>query len=90
MMKYISARTWRDLTDKHLYHEGDFFPFDGRDVPEERLKELESGHNRAGLQMIRGIITEDEPEPVPEPASEPEQEVKKAPAKRQSRAAKKK
>ena len=36
MKKYISARTWRDLTDKHLYREGDPFPFDGREVPAAR------------------------------------------------------
>lgn len=79
MKKYISARTWRDLTDKHLYHEGDPFPFDGREVPQQRLKELEFGRNLAGLQMIRGIITEDEPKAAQETEAEP---VKKAPARR--------
>lgn len=79
MTKYISVRVWRDLTDKHLYHEGDFFPFDGREVPEERLKELEFGHNRAGLKMIQGIITEDAPKPAQAPDEKP---VKKAPARR--------
>ena len=77
MKKYISARTWRDLTDKHLYYEGDPFPFDGREVPEERLRELEFGHNRAGLKMIQGIITEDAPKQETKAET-----VKKAPARR--------
>ena len=79
MKKYISVRMWRDLTDKHLYHEGDPFPFDGREVPEERLRELESGRNRAGLQMIQSIVTEDAPKAAQETEAEP---VKKAPARR--------
>lgn len=77
MKKYISARTWRDLTDKHLYREGDPFPFDGREVPAARLKELETGSNRAGLQMIQSIITEDAPDPEQEPKP-----ARKAPARR--------
>lgn len=79
MKKFISVRMWRDLTDKHLYHEGDPFPFDGREVPEARLKELEFGRNQAGLKMIQGIITEDAPKTAQEAKTEP---VKKAPARR--------
>ena len=79
MKKYISVRMWRDLTDKHLYHEGDPFPCDGREVPAERLEQLESGRNQAGLQMIQGIITEDAPKAAQETDAEP---VKKAPARR--------
>lgn len=52
-MKFVSTGTWRDLTDGHLYHEGDQFPFDGRAVPGDRIEALESGHNRAGLRLIR-------------------------------------
>lgn len=52
-MKYISLSTWRDLKDGHLYHEGDEFPFDGREVSPERIAELETGVNRAGLKLIR-------------------------------------
>ena len=77
MKKFICTRTWRDLTDKHLYHAGDPFPCDGREVPAERLQELESGSNRAGLKMIQGIITEDAPKQETE--AKP---VKKAPARR--------
>ena len=72
-MAYISIRTWRDLTDKHLYREGEPFPFDGREVPEARLTELETGRNRAGLAMIqRKPEEEKKPEPEKtEPAKKP-------------------
>lgn len=79
MKKFICTRDWRDLTDRHLYHAGDPFPCDGREVPADRLQELESGRNRAGLQMIQGIVTEDAPKPAQEPDEKP---VKKAPARR--------
>lgn len=59
-MKYISTGTWRDLTDGHLYHEGEPFPFDGRAVPEDRIEALESGRNRAGLRLIRADKASDE------------------------------
>lgn len=59
-MRYISCGTWRDLTDRHLYHEGEPFPFDGRAVPDERISELESGRNRAGLRLIRAVEAENE------------------------------
>ena len=91
-MKYISAILWRDLTDGHLYAEGDEFPFDGREIKPERLKELESGNNRAGLPLIMAVIEdkpedpkedaveeEKEPEPEPEPEHEPEKEPEKVP-----------
>jgi len=72
---YTSIREWRDNTDGHLYREGEPFPFDGRQIPEERLNELESGHNRAGLVLIRAEGVQDEPkeapkEEAPETASE--------------------
>ena len=61
-MKYISTVTWRDNTDGHLYAEGEPFPFDGREIPKERLEALESGRNRAGLRLIRAVEAQDEPE----------------------------
>jgi hypothetical protein len=57
---FISLATWRDLTDGHLYHEGEQFPFDGRAVPEDRIEALESGRNRAGLRLIRADKASDE------------------------------
>ena len=41
-MEFISVATWRDLTDGHLYHEGDRFPFDGREVPADRTEAFEA------------------------------------------------
>jgi len=59
-MKYFSTVTWRDNTDGHLYHEGESFPFDGREIPKDRLDALESGRNRAGLRLIRAAEVRDE------------------------------
>ena len=59
-MGYISTEVWRDLTDGHTYREGEIFPFDGREVSAERLDELLSGRNRAGLALIRAIDVRDE------------------------------
>ena len=64
MVKYVSAQVWQDLTDMHLYAEGEPFPFDGREIPKERLEALESGWNRAGLRLIRAVEVQDEPEEV--------------------------
>lgn len=52
---YKSLITWRDLTDKHLYHEGDEFPFDGRDVSEERINQLTGSHNLAEIAVIKRV-----------------------------------
>ena len=85
-MRYISLATWRDLSDGHLYAEGDLFPFDGREITPERLYELEGG-NRAGLTVIQAVNygepedrkEEDQEDPEvtaetdPEPEPEPEQ-----------------
>lgn len=59
-MKYISTVTWRDNTDGHLYREGEPFPFDGREIPKDRMEALESGRNRAGLRLIRAVEVQDE------------------------------
>lgn len=64
-MKYISTVTWRDNTDGHLYREGEPFPFDGREIPKDRLEALESGRNRAGLRLIRACEVQNEPEEAP-------------------------
>lgn len=72
---YICLTEWRDNTDGHLYREGESFPFDGREISMERLDELESGHNRAGLRLIQAAEAQDEPvealkEEAPKKASE--------------------
>ena len=78
-MKYISTVTWRDNTDGHLYREGERFPFDGREIPKDRLEALESGHNRAGLRLIRAEEVQDEPKEAPK-----EEAPEKAPASRKT------
>lgn len=80
-MKYQATRTWRDLTDGHLYREGDPFPFDGREIAPERIAELENARNRAGFVLIQAKNApkdaEPEPEEAPETVPEPEPEEKK-------------
>ena len=60
MKTFVSATTWRDLTDGHLYHEGEPFPFDGREVAEDRLAALETGRNRAGFRLIKAASAGEE------------------------------
>ena len=55
MMKYISVTTWRDLGDGHLYHTGDPFPCDGREISAERIEALTSTQNKAGFALIRAV-----------------------------------
>lgn len=83
MTKYVSTQVWQDLTDMHLYAEGEPFPFDGRDVGEERLNELESGRNRAGLRLIRAVDVQDDEIPAPKEEAPKQAAVarKTAPAK---------
>ena len=51
-MKAISLATWVDLTDSHEYHEGEAFPHDGREIPEDRLNELSTALNQTGVPLI--------------------------------------
>ena len=105
MVRLVSVCTWRDLSDQHLYHKGDLFPFDGREVPEDRLNALMSGQNMAGLALIRAEEVQDEPEEgtqqeAPEggkedektvtETAEPAQQKKSAQAKAQTRNTKRK
>lgn len=82
-MSYVSLRTWRDLTDRHLYAEGDPFPHDGRAISPARLQALETGHNQAGLALIRAAEQpkEQEPEPKEEAPERPKAARKTAKAK---------
>lgn len=64
---YISIGVWRDLTDGHLYHEGEPFPFDGRAVDAQRLAQLQDGSNRAGLRLIRAAEAEAGKNPAQQP-----------------------
>jgi hypothetical protein len=52
---FVCKLRWRDLTDGHLYQAGDPFPFDGREVPADRIDSLVSGKNRAGIAFISPV-----------------------------------
>ena len=58
MKKGISRGTWVDLTDNYEYQTGEIFPHDGREIPEERWKEVEEA----------GMITVEEVEEKPKKA----------------------
>lgn len=79
-MGYKSLAKWRDLTDKHLYQPGDTFPFDGREIPAERIAELMDSGNRAGIAVIS--LSEDgmteSPSKPEEPPRKPVRVRKKA------------
>ena len=60
MKKFISVTTWRDLTDGHLYHEGESFPFDGRVITGDRMDALETGRNGAAMRLILAVEVQDE------------------------------
>ena len=84
-MSFISVTEWRDLTTGHLYHKGDKFPFDGRGVSSERIAELTTDRNRAGLRLIKEERTADDRKDVgtaaaPEAAAE---SLKTVPAKKE-------
>ena len=78
MKTFVSATTWRDLTDRHLYHEGDPFPFDGREIPADRLDALETGRNGAAMRLILAVEVQDEqPEGQTDNAPEGEKKPRK-------------
>ena len=58
-MMYISTTEWRDLESGHLYQAGDPFPYDGQEVPAERITALSTAQNKAGFALIKAV---DEPE----------------------------
>ena len=83
-MKYYSTCEWRDATDGHTYRKGDPFPFDGREIPAERLEALQTGRNRAELRLIWADKSSDGPAEAPkaETPVEAKKGQEKAPAKK--------
>jgi len=73
---YRAIERFRDLTDGHLYNPGEAFPFDGREVPAERLETLATARNRSN----KPLIAPDNESPV----SEPEQAKKPARGRRKT------
>ena len=60
-MKYISLATWVDMTDGHEYAEGSPFPFDGREIPEERINALTTEENGIGRPVVAAVDEPEEP-----------------------------
>ena len=47
-----------DMQDgNHIYEVGDVFPWDGRDVADDRIAELASKDNKIGVPLIKAIKT---------------------------------
>ena len=69
---YESLVFWRDLTDGHLYKAGDQFPYDGREISEERIEQLSGKQNKAGFALIKVAL------PFEETPTTEEKPVKKA------------
>ncbi len=60
MTKYIVIKAFRDLQDNmHLYREGDKYPRRGR-AKKERIEELLTDKNRAGVPLIAEVKEGDE------------------------------
>lgn len=58
-MAYKVIRYFTDLLDNdHVYHVGDKFPHDGRQVSEARIEELSSNKNRLGRAVIAPVSLE--------------------------------
>ena len=76
MMTYRVITYFADLEDNnHVYHTGDAFPREGKDVKPSRLVELSGSDDKRGIPLIEGY-TDDEAE------AEPKEEVKAEPKKR--------
>lgn len=59
-MKYRVITYFADLEDNnYVYHTGDAFPRDGKDVKPSRLVELSGSDNKRGIPLIEGY-TDDE------------------------------
>lgn len=53
---YRATRYFIDLKDGgHAYQKGDVFPFDGKEISPERLKELATAGNRLGVPLIEKV-----------------------------------
>lgn len=64
---YVSKILWRDITDNHLYRQGEVFPFDGREIPDERIAELTGTQNKARKAVIELVQSEIGKDPAEAP-----------------------
>ena len=75
MSKYVSITRWRDLEDGHMYFTGEKFPHDGREISDERIAELQTTQNRAGVALIKALPDTDEEKPIQQ-AEKPKKAVR--------------
>ena len=87
MAKYKVISPFLDLEDgKHIYHEGDDYPYDGQTPSKRRIQQLSTKSNKLGRPLIVKMHDSkkelaDEPDDVKmqdhgnEPANEPEAEA---------------
>ena len=63
---YLVTKTFTDLVTGHKYEMGDEYPAKGTETTAERINELASGNNKAGLKLIKAVKAPKEAEPVKE------------------------
>ena len=56
---------FRDLQDGHLYRAGEPFPYDGREIPANRISELSGAKNASKRPLIQVLyeLPGDKPKP---------------------------
>ncbi|EAC8477285.1 hypothetical protein JH67_03010 [Listeria monocytogenes] len=58
-MAYKVLKAFTDLSNNHIYNEGDIYPFQG-EVDEKRVQELASVNNKRGQVLIESEIEVEE------------------------------
>lgn len=57
---YIVLNEFHDLEDNNYeYKIGKIFPYDGKEISEDRLKELSSTKNKMGIKLIKNVLLKD-------------------------------
>ena len=78
---YIVIRKFTDLEHGRKYEMGEEYPAKGLDTTPERVDDLASGNNKAGIKLIKEVKASkpkvEEPKEVEEPAEEPKPKAKK-------------
>lgn len=61
---YLVTKAFTDLATGHKYVVGEEYPAVGTETTPERIKELASGNNKAGLKLIKEVKAPKEAEPI--------------------------
>lgn len=48
----VACDIFKDLDDGHIYEKGKDFPYDNREIPEERINMLTSVNNKMGVVLV--------------------------------------